>query len=260
MLGAPLVLVVPCFDEERRLDRRAFDRALDARPELGLLFADDGSTDGTGAWIDAYAAARPDRVLALHLPRNRGKAEAVRQGVLRAIHARRPAWVGYWDADLATPLDELASFEDELRRHPDAAVLLGSRVKLMGRVVERDPARHYAGRVFATLASLTLGLPVYDTQCGAKLVEAGLAAQLFAEPFVSGWVFDVELLARLVDREGPEGAARRVVEVPLRTWTDVAGSKVRPADFPRALLALARIRRRHPGPRRVQSGASPGSR
>jgi hypothetical protein len=84
-----------------------------------------------------------------------------------------------------------------------------------------------------------LGLPVYDSQCGAKLIRADLVPSVFDEPFTSRWLFDVEILARLRNRYGVDGVLRMVREVPLGTWTDVPGSKVRsghmlrvPYEFP----------------------------
>jgi dolichyl-phosphate beta-glucosyltransferase len=97
--------------------------------------------------------------------------------------------------------------------------------------------------VFATLASVTLGLSVYDTQCGAKLFRCNDATRaLFAEPFGSRWVFDVELLARYLTQGGAPSAIR---ELPLARWTDVAGSKVKPYDFARGLVELLRIKRKY---------------
>lgn len=238
-------LVVPCYNEAGRLDRAAFERFAKARPDVGFLLVDDGSSDATGELLEALAAALPGQAETLHLSPNAGKAEAVRRGVLAAL-AGGARYVGYWDADLATPLEALPELEAILDERPELELVCGSRVRLLGREIERRALRHYLGRVFATAASLVLELPIYDTQCGAKLLRAGDAARaLFAEPFLTGWVFDVELVARLVAarRGGSTPAARAVYEHPLAVWRHVEGSKVRPADLLRAARDLLRIRR-----------------
>ena len=125
----------------------------------------------------------------------------------------------------------------------------GSRVRLLGRHVERDPFRHYAGRLFATVVSLMLNAPVYDTQCGAKLFRScSTVENLFHEEFITKWIFDVEILARLRQAIGPEAWSQPgdlVYECPLQTWHDVSGSKVRPQDFLQAPLDLIAIYRNY---------------
>jgi len=125
-------------------------------------------------------------------------------------------------------------------------MVFGARVKLLGRRVERRAVRHYLGRVFATAASLTLGIPIYDTQCGAKLFRVNDAiAAVFASPFRSPWIFDVEVLARyLAQPVPPGGPARRarIYELAVPAWHDVPGSKLRWFDFVRSFFELARIR------------------
>lgn len=243
--AAPVTLVVPCYNEARRLHPEAFFEALDATPRLHLRFVNDGSKDETLEVLEALRRQRPDRVVVQSLAQNGGKAEAVRQGVLGAA-AAGDVVVGYWDADLATPFDELAGFTAVIDRDPNVDAVLGSRVKLLGRNVERRFHRHVYGRVFATAVSLMLGLPVYDTQCGAKLLRMTPAVRdAFSKPFQSRWIFDVELLMRLVGRWQAEGEvpAAKIVEVPLRRWTDVPGSKVTPRDGVRAAAELARLGR-----------------
>jgi dolichyl-phosphate beta-glucosyltransferase len=238
-----VALVVPCFDEEGRLDAQAL-RSAACQVDLELVLVDDGSRDGTRALLEDIARRRPaTHVVALD--RNRGKAEAVRTGVLDAL-SRKPDAVGYWDADLSTPLSEIPSFVRVLAEKDDVEIVFGSRVKLMGRSIERLAWRHYAGRAFATLASMTLELPVYDTQCGAKLFRATpLLSRVFAEPMRSAWAFDVEVIARFMALRpgGRAWMARALYELPLESWAHVSGSKVKPADFARAAIDLARIRR-----------------
>jgi dolichyl-phosphate beta-glucosyltransferase len=234
--------VIPCFDEERRLSGDGFLALLDDSEPSSMLFVDDGSRDGTPALLRGIAGQRPGRVEVACLPDNRGKAEAVRQGLLRALAGPADV-VGYVDADLSTPPAELVRLAGLMRRG-DLDVLIGSRVQLLGRAIERNSVRHYVGRVFATCASLCLGLPVYDTQCGAKLFRrtSALSAAL-AQPFFSRWAFDVELLARLVrPRDGiPPVAPGRIREEPLMAWKDVAGSKLQPAAALRSGLELLHI-------------------
>ena len=95
----------------------------------------------------------------------------------------------------ATPHDEIPRFIETLDAHPGIEALFGARVQLLGRTIERRASRHYLGRVSATAISLVLGLAIYDTQCGAKLFRASVACKaLFAEPFHSRWLFDVEII------------------------------------------------------------------
>ena len=238
------VIVVPCFNEERRLKTDEFLAYAAAHDDVRLLFVDDGSTDGTRGVLEGMRQRSDGRVDVLVLEKNGGKAEAVRHGVLHAATGG-PASFGFWDADLSTPLDEILPFVALLEERPELMVVMGSRVKLLGRDIERKTMRHYLGRIFATCASMVLGLPVYDTQCGAKLFRNTRGTRwAFRAPFLSRWLFDVELLARLglLGKRRPAYDTHRCVyERPLTTWRDVAGSKIKLTDWLKAAGELARI-------------------
>jgi glycosyltransferase involved in cell wall biosynthesis len=244
---------VPCYNEAERLDARALQRFVAANAGVAFLLVNDGSSDATGAILDALRLSRPQSFGVLHLPENQGKAEAVRQGMLAAL-GRDTAYVGYWDADLATPLAALPAFLSVLDERTEIEMVIGARVRLLGRKIQRQPGRHYLGRVFATVASAVLRLPVYDTQCGAKLFRASAGLRsAFDHPFRSRWIFDVEILARLtvLSHSGICAAPLdSVYELPLAEWTDVGGTKLRSRDFVRAALDLAFIYRRYMWPTR----------
>lgn len=238
------IIVVPCFNEAERLDVAVFRLFASANPEVRLLFVDDGSTDRTLDVLGELRRTRPERLLLHALPRNVGKAEAVRNGLLAAC-SMGPRYVGFWDADLATPLEDIAVFAKLLDERPDTEMVFGSRVNLLGRNVHRNLARHYVGRVFATVAAFTLGVEIYDTQCGAKLfrVSDGFMGRL-QEPFIGGWIFDVEILAREVQarKHGNLPPVRSIIyEHPLMSWRDVAGSKLRLRDWFAVGGSLVRI-------------------
>jgi glycosyltransferase involved in cell wall biosynthesis len=237
--------VVPCYNEAARLKVDDFRRFLAQDATVRILFVDDGSRDGTLRLLTELCRGFESRATVLPCSRNRGKAEAVRAGINHALDNFNQEIIGYWDADLSTPLDCVPRFVAVLDEREQIEMVFGSRVKLLGRHVERRAVRHYLGRVFATVVSQILHLPIYDTQCGAKLFRVKPPIrQIFAEPFLSKWVFDVEIIARYQKLYGRDSKRleKAIFEYPLEVWIDVAGSKVRPSDFLTALVDVFRIR------------------
>jgi glycosyltransferase involved in cell wall biosynthesis len=241
------IIVVPCYNEAARLDPRAFLQFAAQRDWLRFVFVDDGSRDASRDLFARMEGERPEQVQTLRFPENRGKAEAVRRGLLLALEAG-PELVGFWDADLATPLAEIDGFVSRFESDAELEMVLGSRVRLLGTDIERDRARHYLGRVAATLASAVLGLGVYDTQCGAKLFRVNdTLRSILGEPFLTRWIFDVEILARWLRlRAAERGRVGRLIhEVPVACWHDVSGSRLKPRDFARVPIDLWRVHRRY---------------
>lgn len=226
------IIVVPCYNEASRLNASAFVSAADDNPNLYFLFVNDGSTDNTLEMLYSLREVNTVQFDVLNLDTNCGKAEAVRRGVLKATGGLFDN-VGYWDADLATPLNVIDEF-CQLLDCQDVDLVMGSRVRLLGRMVERRALRHYLGRIFATCASIMLNIRVYDTQCGAKIFRnSAELKKVFGKPFKVSWTFDVEMLARfsIVMDTTPSAIAARWVECPLKQWVDVKGSKVKGRDY-----------------------------
>lgn len=238
-----VVVVIPCYNEATRL--RGDLLLAEAGPlDVEILLVDDGSKDDTRTVIEGLAGRGGGRIRALALPENRGKAEAVREGMRRAL-ADGADVTGYLDADLSTSLPELRRIVDVMLAR-GARAALGSRVAMLGSDIRRSPLRHYLGRIFATVASLALELRVYDTQCGAKVFARTPALEAaLAEPFISRWAFDVELIGRLLTGS-PDAPGLRLddlVEVPLQAWADVPGSKLNPWSSAKTLAELGVIAR-----------------
>lgn len=228
-MNNPAAIIVPCYNEARRLRQSEFLRLLNEDASVSLLFVDDGSSDDTLEVLHALARQAPGRVHVLPQAVNQGKAEAVRIGLRYALSqlfdAEDDVILGYLDADLATPVDEALRLLARIRSAP-CDVLLASRVALLGRDIRRTTPRHYVGRVFASVASAILDLRVYDTQCGAKFFRRTQAlSEALEQPFISRWAFDVELLGRLTRGAYaiPDG---RIIEEPLLVWRDVEDSKL----------------------------------
>lgn len=231
--------VVPCYNEEKRLDEARFEEL--ARG-AHLIFVDDGSKDGTRSVLDAFAKRMGDHVEVIALEKNCGKAEAVRRGMLVAAE-RGDRIVGFADADLATPPDEILRVGKTIDEKK-VQVVLGARVALIGKRIERNPARHYLGRVFATVATKVIRAPFYDTQCGAKafLNTPSFRAAL-SEPFLTRWIFDLEIIGRLLvgSDAAPAIPLSAFFELPLEEWVDVRGSKIGLDMAARVWVDLGRI-------------------
>lgn len=242
-----LALVLPCFNEEHRLDQTAILSAMADLPWLRLVLVNDGSSDGTARVLEQLASQLVGRASVISLPDNKGKAEAVRIGLLHAMEVSD--YCGFWDADLAAPLSELNELRRVFDERPQIEWVWGVRLRALGREVTRRASRHYLGRLFATASSILLDVSSYDTQCGAKLFRTSdLLRLVLSEPFSSRWIFDLELLVRarvvlsLATAEPDHRTIESVVfESPLGRWQHRAGSKVRPTDFARALLELLEL-------------------
>lgn len=234
-------LIVPCYNEEKRLREEHFVSLLQERYDTSFCFVNDGSLDATQEILDSWRKRHQGKITVLTLAKNCGKAEAIRRGVLHVLATLKPDLLGYWDADVSTPLGELKHMLAAFEINPSCNLAMASRIRRLGSVIERRPVRHLLGRLFAMSASRVLQLPVYDTQCGAKVFRAGIAPVLFERQFLTRWLFDVEILARLRNHLGRDGLLASAMEVPLHAWHDVNGSSLRPKDLLRVPFDLLRI-------------------
>jgi dolichyl-phosphate beta-glucosyltransferase len=234
LAAVDLSVVVPCFNEERRLPvaldvaQRYLERS---ERSFELILVDDGSTDQTGQMIRTAAEqlsyVRPVRVLP-----NRGKGRAVTEGVLTS----RGDLVLLSDVDFSAPIDELPKLEEAIIQGADVAI--GSRAKRGAREVLQPLHRQLMGKTFNLIVQSLLLPGIWDTQCGFKLFKGEVARELAPSLQIEGFAYDVELLylANL--------AGYRICEIPVR-WINSDTTRVSALrDSTRMLRDVVKLRLR----------------
>lgn len=236
-------IVIPCYNESLRLKTKVYTDFISAyKSEYDIIFVNDGSTDNTLDVLKKITDNFPSNCFIYNLKQNSGKAEAVRQGINFANEKKQYDYIAYFDADLATPLSEINLLKKIVVNNPMIVMALCSRIKRLGAEINRKPKRHILGRIFSTFASNILGLPVYDTQCGAKLIKAEIIPYVFDKPFITSWIFDVEILARI--RNNNKAIINTIlIEHPVTKWEDVDGSKLKIKHMFKVPLELIKIKK-----------------
>lgn len=219
-----LSIVIPCYNEAKRIDVAQISLFLKNQENVLLCFVDDGSKDNTLEVLNTLKSNFPTSVEVISTEKNGGKAAAVRTGVLHCNQQLNQKSITYLDADLATSLEECYEISGQI----NATVIFafGSRISKIDNQIHRKTYRFYLGRIIATAISHQLGVTVYDTQCGCKIIENELAKKLFQQKFISKWLFDVELFHRIIAIYGTEKITEICREIPLKKWIDIGESKV----------------------------------
>lgn len=218
-----ICIVIPFYNEEGRFPESEFLEYY-RNSSNSFCLVNDGSKDSTLSMLERIAEGR-DRIAVINNCPNQGKAEALRRGINYALSTRRYDYLAYIDADFSAAPSEIDRLSEHLTEN---SLIMGSRFKCLGNNIQRKVWRHYFGRVFATFASLILNMPVYDTQCGAKIMTAEFARIAFTERFLTRWLFDIEMLFR-IGNANPANISE-IKEVPLAQWIDKGKSKIRLTD------------------------------
>lgn len=228
-------IVIPAYNEADRIPktlervRQYFDGAGE---EYEVIVVDDGSSDGTVAFVESVVAQWP-QLSVLALKPNRGKGSAVRAGMLRARGEHR----AFSDADLSTPIEELPRLRARLVGRCQVAI--ASRAVAGASIGVHQPGRReMMGRTYNHLVRLLVLPGLFDTQCGFKVFTAEAAVTCFQPLRTNGFGFDAETLVR-ARRAGWE-----IAEVPVR-WNHREDSRVSAVrDSGMVLLDLIRLRLR----------------
>jgi glycosyltransferase involved in cell wall biosynthesis len=226
-----LSLVIPAHDEESRLPRamgQVFAYLEKQVFSSEVVVVENGSHDRTLEVAQKFATHFPN-LLVLHedLP---GKGRAVRSGILKA----RGEYRFIADTDFSMPVEEINRFLP-----PDCVcdISIASR-ETAGAVRYNEPSyRHLTGRVYNFLIRKLVLPGLQDTQCGFKCFSSAIAEDIFRYQTLTGWSFDVELLA-IARRRG-----YKITEIGI-PWYYTTGSKVNILrDSSRMFFDLLTIRR-----------------
>ena len=237
-----ICVIIPFFNEENRFSESIFIDFYDNNVDIDFCFINDGSTDRTRLLLSDLTKGKEHRILFINNSKNVGKAASISVAMNKVVLWKNHDYIGYFDADFATPLSEIQLFKKSMRRHPNSYMYLGARIKRLGSNIERKFYRFILGRIIATITSLfILKIDVYDTQCGAKFIQKELVAEIFSKPFISKWLFDIEIFLRIIKIKGVEKTKNNVIEIPLNVWKDIDGSKISLSDFIKVPYNLLKI-------------------
>ena len=226
-----IAMVVPCFNEENRMDISKWQTIVNRFAGCHWVFVNDGSSDRTSSLINKLTG---QNVHQLDLPTNHGKGNAIRAGLLHVINPSPMTLlaeldfsrIGYIDSDGAFDLSDiellLSTVEEKMKSVQPYKVIIGSRVKLAGRQIERSKIRHYLGRLISTFVCQGWEEAPYDTQSGFKIFRLdSFFREAVKTPFRTSWFFDIELLLRLDTLD-----SLRIWEVPLMKWEEIGESTI----------------------------------
>lgn len=235
-----LGMVVPCFNEAKRLDPEYWDHIINSNNNVAWCFVDDGSTDNTVEILRSVKG--PFKVVTLES--NSGKGEAVRQGLHSILEEFQDIpYLGYIDSDMAFAKMEVIDFcqggIQTFESKPELDSIIGSRIKLAGAQICRSEGRHLLARTVATLIGLFWKEMPYDTQCGLKLFRSrGAIQNCLSKPFVTRWMFDIEIFMRI---ESTKSSPISIVEIPLQYWKEIGSSKINAKEKIRIFLEILQI-------------------
>jgi DNA-binding response OmpR family regulator len=233
-------IVIPCYNEEKRLNSKDFIDYIDRNAGYHLCFVNDGSTDKTLAILKSLSESREDFITVYECAENVGKAEAVRRGMLHMAKREDLDYIGFLDADLSTSLsdfdDLVAAIENSKYK-----IVSGSRMSRMGADIDKEPAREFISLAINFIIKRILKMNFNDTQCGAKVFHKDVVPISFDKKFISKWIFDVEIYRRITLYFGIIKARKLVCEQPLKRWVHADGSKLSMKDSIKIIGQLLQI-------------------
>lgn len=199
------LIVIPTYNEIDNIGQLLKD-LLALRPDLDILVVDDNSPDGTGNFVDEFAA-REKRVHALHRPGKLGLGSAYIKGFKWALAETDAKYIFEMDADFS---HDPAAIPEFLERIKDADLVIGSRY-LNGITVVNWPLSRLILSVGANIyTKIVTGMPLKDATGGFKCFRRHVLEALPLDRIKSdGYSFQIEMNFHTWRRK------YRVIEIPI---------------------------------------------
>ncbi len=233
-------VVIPCYNEEERLKTIEFQDFVASNMGYHLCFVNDGSKDNTLNVLKELSKGREDYISVYDCPQNGGKAEAVRLGMLHLAKESQFDYVGFLDADLSTNFEDFNDLVETIS-NSDYKIVSGSRIFRMGANIAKESSREIISKTINLIIRKILGMQFQDTQCGAKVFTKEVIPLLFEKPFLTRWLFDVELFLRMRKYYGKDKVQSLLCEQPLNRWIHEDGSKLSMKDSIKIVGQLGQI-------------------
>ncbi|SCX92005.1 Glycosyl transferase family 2 [Nonlabens sp. Hel1_33_55] len=189
-----IAVVVPCFNEAHRLKADQFKDFIEKNSNYHFYFVDDGSNDNTFELL-TRSFSNVKRCSIFNVVENVGKGEAIRTAIKR-IDINRYEYVSFIDADLEIPLNQLIKLSKKISTYPRSLIVISRRTNRNKE--KRFFIRNLGSKMISLISQklLRLNNPIVDTQCGCKMLRVEIV-HIFEKPFISSWLFDLEILLRI---------------------------------------------------------------
>jgi dolichyl-phosphate beta-glucosyltransferase len=239
-LNVNYAIVVPCYNEANRLPFDNFLAFAKKNTDVLICFVNDGSKDAT---LDVLQKLQTlsNNIEVFDMPANGGKAEAVRNGMLYVHQKNSATYIGFLDADLATTAEEWLQMAKYGEQNKVFGAVVGSRIQRLGANIVRDDNRSIFSSIIKKFIKIILKTHFQDTQCGAKIFNRNIVPSLYSAPFMTPWLFDVEIFLRLQSKFGKTALPKGVLEYPLLNWTEIGGSKLKLKDTIKIPMQLVKL-------------------
>jgi len=233
-------VVIPCYNEEERLQSDQFKEFVGKNLGYHLCFVNDGSKDSTLKILKELSEENKDRISVYDCEKNGGKAEAVRLGMLHLAKEQQFDYIGFLDADLSTNFEDFQDLVNTISTSK-FQIVSGSRMSRMGANISKNSARAIISKTINFFIKKTLGMEINDTQCGAKIMTKEIIEKTFNTKFLTKWLFDVEIFMRMKKVYGSNNAKEMICEQPLKRWIHADGSKLSMKDSVKIVGQIGKI-------------------